>query len=40
MMLPGWYGAATAFDALGAATTRTRPALLATMHERWPFFRA
>jgi phosphoenolpyruvate carboxylase len=37
ILLPGWYGAATAFDAW--ATTEERVALLQRMHREWPFFR-
>jgi phosphoenolpyruvate carboxylase len=43
LMLPGWYGFGTAVEAFlarhaaGAAAGR---ALLAEMHERWPFFRS
>ncbi|MCC7051880.1 MAG: phosphoenolpyruvate carboxylase [Gemmatimonadaceae bacterium] len=37
ILLPGWYGAATAFDRW--ATTDERVALLQRMHREWPFFR-
>jgi phosphoenolpyruvate carboxylase len=37
ILLPGWYGTGTAFDAW--ATDDTRIALLRRMHEEWPFFR-
>jgi phosphoenolpyruvate carboxylase len=33
LMLPGWFGAGSAFDAFGD------DAVLRSMHERWPFFR-
>ncbi|HSJ91142.1 MAG TPA: phosphoenolpyruvate carboxylase [Ilumatobacter sp.] len=36
--IPGWFGAGTAFESF-AADPRNR-ALLAEMHDRWPFFRA
>ena len=39
LMLPGWYGAGTAFDAF-AGRRRRAPSLLRRMYERWPFFRA
>ncbi|HEX6137609.1 MAG TPA: phosphoenolpyruvate carboxylase [Casimicrobiaceae bacterium] len=39
LMLPGWYGFGSAVDAWLAATPDGL-ALLAEMHERWPFFRA
>ena len=37
ILLPGWYGAATAFDRW--ATSDERVALLQRMHREWPFFR-
>ncbi len=37
ILLPGWYGAGSAFDAFG--TDDTRVALLQRMHRDWPFFR-
>ncbi len=37
ILLPGWYGAGTAFDAW--ATDDTRVALLQRMYRDWPFFR-
>ena len=37
ILLPGWYGAGTAFDAW--ATDETRVALLQRMYQEWPFFR-
>ena len=39
MMLPGWYGAGTAFERWTAGSGE-RSAQLAELHERWPFFRA
>ncbi len=36
--IPGWFGAGTAFESF--AVDDDRRALLAAMHERWPFFRA
>lgn len=33
LMLPGWYGAGSAFENLGDET------VLRSMHERWPFFK-
>jgi len=43
LMLPGWYGFGTAVDAFLAAHPQGAAAglaLLAEMHERWPFFKA
>src|SRR5512143_1851346 len=43
LMLPGWYGFATAVDAFLAQHAEGRAAglaLLTEMHERWPFFRS
>ncbi len=37
ILLPGWYGAGSAFDAWGSAPSRT--ALLQQMYRDWPFFR-
>jgi phosphoenolpyruvate carboxylase len=37
ILLPGWYGAGTAFDAW--ATDDSRVALLQRMYRDWPFFR-
>jgi phosphoenolpyruvate carboxylase len=37
ILLPGWYGAGTAFDEW--ATDPARIALLQRMHREWPFFR-
>jgi phosphoenolpyruvate carboxylase len=37
ILLPGWYGAGTAFDAW--ATEPSRIALLQRMYREWPFFR-
>ncbi|CAN5494338.1 hypothetical protein BH24ACT5_BH24ACT5_18740 [soil metagenome] len=34
LMLPGWYGSGTAFDAFGDDD------VLARMYERWPYFRS
>jgi phosphoenolpyruvate carboxylase len=39
LMIPGWYGSGTAFDALAGAEPDAL-ALLRRMHERWPFFRS
>jgi phosphoenolpyruvate carboxylase len=39
LMLPGWYGFGSAVEAW-LAEAPERLALLAEMHERWPFFRA
>ena len=39
LMLPGWYGSGSAFDALAAADPGALD-LLRRMHERWPFFRS
>jgi phosphoenolpyruvate carboxylase len=39
LMIPGWYGSGSAFDALAAADPDAL-ALLRRMHARWPFFRA
>ena len=42
LMLPGWYGVGTAFERWMAAHPQggaAGRALLAQMHERWPFFR-
>jgi phosphoenolpyruvate carboxylase len=42
LMLPGWYGVGTAFERWMATHPRGEAAgraLLAQMHERWPFFR-
>ena len=39
MMLPGWYGAGTAF-ARWTADDDARAERLGELHERWPFFRA
>ena len=39
MMLPGWYGAGTAF-ARWTAGDDARAERLVELHERWPFFRA
>jgi phosphoenolpyruvate carboxylase len=38
-MLPGWYGAGTAFERWTAADA-SRADRLAELHARWPFFRA
>jgi phosphoenolpyruvate carboxylase len=43
LMLPGWYGFGAAVDAFLLAHEAGRAAalaLLAEMHERWPFFRS
>lgn len=37
VLLPGWYGAGSAFDAW--ATDAERVALLQRMHHEWPYFR-
>jgi phosphoenolpyruvate carboxylase len=39
LMLPGWYGSGTAFDALDAADPDAL-VLLRRMFDRWPFFRS
>ncbi len=39
MMLPGWYGAGTAFEQWTAGDAG-RAEQLAELHRRWPFFRA
>ena len=39
LMLPGWYGSGSAFEAL-AGDRRRAPTLLRRMHDRWPFFRS
>ena len=39
LMLPGWYGAGTAFERWTAADP-ARADRLVELHERWPFFRA
>ncbi len=38
LMIPGWYGAGTAFDRFAAEDT-DRAALLGRMYGEWPFFR-
>jgi phosphoenolpyruvate carboxylase len=38
LMLPGWYGSGSAFDALAAIEPGAED-VLCEMHERWPFFR-
>ena len=38
LMLPGWYGSGTAFDALASADASAE-AVLRRMYDRWPFFR-
>ena len=38
LMLPGWYGAGSAFEAFGSTDDGT--ALLRRMYERWPFFQS
>ena len=40
LMLPGWYGSGSAFDAVRRRRPEARAALLRRMHERWPFFRS
>ncbi len=39
LMLPGWYGAGTAFERWTAADPEKAERLV-DLHERWPFFRA
>jgi phosphoenolpyruvate carboxylase len=39
IMLPGWYGAGTAFERWLAGGGQEGLALLREMYERWPFFR-